>query len=116
MIYEADLHDLLSAYSRRRIRQARSSYRPPSPRVYQLDTARQRLDKLMPEIRDWRDLDTLLPDMGELGANPPPLRSVRASSMLAALEITKEGHARLRQREAYAPLYVRAAGDNAEHD
>ena len=40
VIYEADLHDLLSAYSRRRIRQARSSYRPPSPRVYQLDAAR----------------------------------------------------------------------------
>ena len=116
VIYEADLHDLLSAYSRRRIRQARASYSPPSPRVYQLDTARQRLDRLMPEVRDWRDLDTLLPDTGELGANPPPLRSVRASSMLAALEITKEGHARLRQREAYAPLYVRAAGEDAEHD
>lgn len=116
VIYEADLHDLLSAYSRRRIRQARASYRPPSPRVYQLDTARQRLDRLMPEVKDWRDLDTLLPDTGELGANPPPLRSVRASSMLAALEITKEGHARLRQREAYAPLYVRAAGEDAKHD
>lgn len=117
VIYEADLHDLLSAYSRRRIRQARASYRPPSPRVYQLDTARQRLDRLMPEVTDWRDLDTLLPDTGELGANPPPLRSVRASSMLAALEITKEGHARLRQREAYAPLYVRAAGEeDAKHD
>jgi segregation and condensation protein A len=117
VVYEADLHDLLSAYSRRRIRQARASYSPPTPRVYQLDAARQRLDRLMPEVTDWRDLDSLLPDTGELGANPPPLRSVRASSVLAALEITKEGHARLRQREAYAPLYVRAAGEeDAKHD
>jgi len=116
VIYEADLHDLLSAYSQRRIRQSRASYRPPSPRVYGLDKARERLETIMPEVKDWCELDALLPEMGELGANPPPLRSVRASSMLAALEITKEGHARLRQREAYAPLYVRANGDDATHD
>jgi segregation and condensation protein A len=33
---------------------------------------------------------------------------VRASSVLAALEIARDGHAQLRQREPYAPLYVRA--------
>lgn len=113
VVYEADLHDLLSAYARRRIRQSRSSYRPPAPRVYGLDKARERLEAMMPEVKDWCELDALLPQTGELGANPPPLRSVRASSMLAALEITKEGHARLRQREAYAPLYVRGAKDEA---
>lgn len=116
VIYEADLHDLLSAYTTRRIRQARSSYRPPTPKVYGLETARSRLETLVPEISEWRELDSLLPDNGELGADPPPMRSVRASSMLAALEITKEGHARLRQREAYAPLYVRAAKRDAPHE
>lgn len=108
VVYEADLHDLLSAYSSRRVKQAKSVYRPPTPKVYGLETARDRLETLMPQLTDWRDLDSLLPGAGELGANPPPMRSVRASSMLAALEITKEGHARLRQREAYAPLYVRS--------
>jgi segregation and condensation protein A len=108
VVYEADLHDLLSAYSSRRVKQAKSVYRPPTPKVYGLETARDRLETLMPQLSDWRDLDSLLPGAGELGANPPPMRSVRASSMLAALEITKEGHARLRQQEAYAPLYVRS--------
>ena len=108
VIYEADMHDLLSAYAARRVKQARSVYRPPTPKVYGLETARDRLETLMPQISDWRELDSLLPGAGELGANPPPIQSVRASSMLAALEITKEGHARLRQREAYAPLYVRS--------
>ena len=70
----------------------------------------------MPELKDWRELDSLLPDTGELGANPPPLRSVRASSVLAALEITKEGHARLRQREAFAPLFVRGASGDETSD
>ena len=117
MVYEADMHDLLSAYASRRVKQARSVYRPPTPRVYGLETARDRLESLMPQISEWRQLDSLLPGAGELGANPPPMRSVRASSMLAALEITKEGHARLRQHEAYAPLYVKAvSGEEGAHD
>ena len=116
VVYEADLHDLLSAYTHRRIVQARASYTPQTPRVYGLETARERLETLMPELKDWRELDSLLPDTGELGANPPPLRSVRASSVLAALEITKEGHARLRQREAFAPLFVRGASGDETSD
>ena len=76
-----------------------------------LEAARERLDAMMPELKEWRELDSLLPRGAELGADPPPHRSVRASSMLAALEITKDGHARLRQREAFAPIYVRGATD-----
>ena len=107
--YEADLHDLLSAYATRRSAKARAVYRPETPKVYGLETARQRLDSILPDVHDWRELDSLLPQSGELGEDPPPQRSVRASSTLAALEIAKEGHARLRQREAFAPLYVRGA-------
>lgn len=43
VIYEADLHDLLSAYARRRVMQARSIYRPEAPRIYGLEIARERL-------------------------------------------------------------------------
>lgn len=111
VIYEADLHDLLSAYATRRSLQARKIYRPVTPKVYGLEAARGRLEALIPDVKEWRDLDSLLPRAEELGMDAPPRRSVRASSVLAALEITKEGHARLRQREAYAPLYVRAADE-----
>lgn len=109
VIYEADLHDLLAAYAKRRSARILATYRPPTPKVYGLEVARSRLERMMPDISDWQELESLLPVGGELGADPPPLRSVRASSMLAALEITKEGHAQLRQRETYAPLYVKAA-------
>ena len=108
VVYEAELYDLLKAYAHRRWLQARSTYRPFVPKVYGLETARGRLEGLIPQVRDWQDLDSLLPEAQELGEDPPPRRSVRASSMLAALEITKEGRARLRQREAYAPLFVRS--------
>lgn len=112
VVYETDLHDLLSAYAHRRSAKARAIYRPETPRVYGLEVARERLSAILPEVKDWSDLDTLLPDDHDLGFDPPPRRSVRASSMLAALEITKEGHARMRQREAYAPLFIKAASDN----
>lgn len=109
VVYEADLHDLLSAYATRRCKQARAIYRPSAPRVYGLEAARGRLERLMSDVTDWQDLESLLPQAAELGPNAPSDRSIKASSMLAALEITKEGHARLRQREAYAPLYVKGA-------
>lgn len=116
VVYEADLHDLLSAYARRRSARAQATYRPPTPRVYGLEHARERLDAMMPELKTWRDLDSLLPDDQELGQEPPPRRSVRASSMLAALEITKEGHARLRQREAFSRLFIKGADRNETPD
>ena len=112
VIYEADLHDLLSAYAMRRSARIRSVYRPQTPRVYGLETARERLEALLPQVKDWREFDTLLPGENDLGANPPPRISVRASSVLAALEITKDGHAQLRQRAPYAPLYVRGCDRN----
>jgi segregation and condensation protein A len=109
VVYEADLHDLLSAYASRRTASIKSAYKPPSPKIYGLERARARLDAMMPNIKDWQELDGLLPEPGELGLDPPPLCSQRASSMLAALEITKDGHARLRQRDAFAPLFVKGA-------
>ena len=116
VIYETDLHELLSAYAFRRSAKARSTYRPQLPRVYGLETARERLEMLLPKVKDWCEFDSLLPGDADLGDNPPPSVSVRASSMLAALEITKDGHALLRQREPYAPLFVRACERNETHD
>jgi segregation and condensation protein A len=109
VVYEADLHDLLTAYAHRRCLLSRSIYRPDTPRVYGLEQARERLEAIMPSIKDWRELDSLMPEDKDLGLEPPPRRSIRASSMLATLEITKEGKARIRQREAFAPIFIRAA-------
>ena len=107
MVWEADLHDLLSAYAKRRARKAASVYRPPAVKVYALDEARDRLERILPRQSDWQDLDALMPDLTALGEDAPPRASIRASSTLAALEIAKEGAAEIRQREAYAPIYVR---------
>lgn len=109
--YEASLYDLLSAYAKRRQASIRTNYRPELPKVYALDAARTRLERILPEIRHWKTLDSLLPTDMELGQNAPPRRSVLASSTLAALEVTKDGHAELRQAKAYDPIEVRGKED-----
>jgi len=109
--YEASLYDLLSAYAKRRQAAIRTNYQPALPKVYAPDAARTRLECLLPEIRHWKTLDSLLPTNAELGADAPPRRSVLASSTLAVLEITKDGHAELRQAKAYDPIEVRGKED-----
>ncbi|MBI1236767.1 MAG: segregation/condensation protein A [Alphaproteobacteria bacterium] len=109
--YEASLYDLLSAYAKRRQAAIRTNYRPELPKVYAPDAARTRLERILPEIRHWKTLDSLLPTDAELGPDAPPRRSVLASSTLAALEVTKDGHAELRQAKAYDPIEVRGKED-----
>ena len=107
--YEADLHDLLRAYATRRQSRVKTDYAPKLPKVYGMETARGRLEMILPEVKDWRNLEDLFPDADDLGEDPPPHRSVVASSTLAALEITKDGRAKLRQDEAFAPIKVKGS-------
>ncbi|OAB56602.1 chromosome segregation protein ScpA [Leptolyngbya valderiana BDU 20041] len=107
--YEAELYDLLKAYAVRREREALRNYQPATPRVYSLEQARKRLSGLTRRLTGWDRLDALLPDEDELGLDAPGRDSVMASSLLAALEITKDGEAELRQEATYAPIWLRAA-------
>ncbi|NWN27623.1 segregation/condensation protein A, partial [Escherichia marmotae] len=44
------------------------------------------------------------------GASGPYAKSALASSFVAALELAKQGRVELRQKSAFAPLYLKAAG------
>ncbi len=104
--YEASLFDLLKAYARRCEAQAFSSYKPTAQPVYALETARRRLSAVVAGLGAWTPLDELLPGGDELGEDVPRA-SVLASSLLAALEIAKDGEAKLRQEAVFDPIYVR---------
>lgn len=112
--YEASLFDLLKAYARRRESQAFSSYTPSAQPVYPLEAARQRLSAVCSGLGVWTRLDDLLPDGAEAG-DGVPRASVLASSLLAALEIAKDGEAKLRQEAVYDPIYVRGGGKEGAH-
>lgn len=105
--YEASLFDLLKAYAGTREKFAFSTYEPEKPRVYSLEVARARLSLLAKRLTGWERLDSLLPGDDELGPDAPPPASLMASSLLAALEITKDGEAALRQEAVYGPIWIR---------
>ena len=104
--YKASLYDLMKAYAQRREREALTDYKPETPKVYSLEAARARLTDIARRLDQWSRLDALLPE--DLGEDAPPQTSVLASSLLAALEITKDGEARMRQDAVYAPIWMRS--------
>ncbi|VAW00312.1 Segregation and condensation protein A, partial [hydrothermal vent metagenome] len=107
-IFEASIYDLLCAYATRRSREARARVVVKKPILLALEEARHRLEKILGKMSDWLSLDQMVSDF-ELapGGVMPPRASLLASSLVASLELAKEGQAELRQTQAFAPLYVR---------
>jgi len=118
-IFEAEIFDLLKAYGTSRSRAAIRNHKLLKPRVMSLDDARNRLRRALSatgvDMSDWVALEGLLPDGAEIGVDGVPQASVRASSLLAGLELAKEGQIELRQLKAFAPIYLRGKekGDEA---
>ena len=114
--YEAELYDLLRAYARRREREAFSTYAPKPPTVYSLEAARKRLTGMAARLTGWTELEGLLPEETTFGEDGPGRESILASSLLAALEITKDGEAELRQDETYKPIWIRSKSERDSED
>jgi len=117
-IFEAEIFDLLKAYGTTRSRAAIRNHKLPKPRVMSLDDARNRLRRALNavgvDLSEWVSLDDMLPDGADIGAEGIPQSSVRASSLLAGLELAKEGQIELRQMKAFAPIYLRGKAADAK--
>lgn len=120
-LYEAELFDILKAYGESRSKASIRNHKLPVPNVLSLDEARSRLRRALAAVgintedKDtWLSLDSLLPDPEEIKEGLP-LASVKASSLLAGLELTKEGQLEIRQTGTFAPIYVRPA-DRKDND
>jgi len=110
-IFEAEMFDLLKAYGSSRSRAAIRNHKLVKPRVMSLDDARTRLRRAVRatgiDLKDWVELEGLLPDGADIGADGVPQASVRASSLLAGLELAKAGQIELRQLKTFAPIFLR---------
>ncbi|MBI1188824.1 MAG: segregation/condensation protein A [Alphaproteobacteria bacterium] len=104
--WRAELFDLLGAYCREAGKHVRREHKLKPRRVYPLTEARRRLERMLPEIEEWRPIEAVTPPP-ETGAEAPPPASYLASTFGAALEIAREGKAELKQSEAFAPLFLR---------
>lgn len=103
--YKDTLYDLLTAYAQDRVRKMGGGiYRPVQPLVLQIEEARERLERLLGKIGDWSALTRLLPTEWQ---GTGRRRSAMASTLLAALELARDGRVQLQQTAPFAEIYVR---------
>lgn len=109
-VYEANVYDLLKAYSQQRQRNATRTLHMEKRTVWSLKEARDELERLLGMACDWAPLDQLL---AEFLVEPEMRRTALASSFTATLEMTREGALEIRQAKSFAPLLVRRRGEAA---
>jgi segregation and condensation protein A len=107
-----DLGSLVRAYlmaQRRRTRARR--YQPRPLNLWSVKDALRRLGALLGSLPDWASLEQFLPE--SLGG-ALERRAALASTLLAGLELAREGMVRLRQERAFGPILVRRAAGRIE--
>ncbi len=103
-VYDANVYDLLKAYSQQRQRTAVLSLRMKPRTVWSLKEARDELERLLGMNLDWAPLDQLL---AEFLVEPELRKTALASGFTATLEMTREGQLEIRQSKSFAPLLIR---------
>ena len=99
------LYDLLTAYSAQRLKRVRgSTYRPVHAPVLLIEEARARLERMLGRIGNWNALSNLLPAEWSWGTRR---RSALASTLLACLELARDGRVELRQLQPFEEVYVK---------
>lgn len=103
--WEADLFELIAAYGAVMARTSPVVHQVARRPVMSLEDALARVSAMLGQSVEWARIESFLPRI----ADPTLRRSALASSFVAALELAKQGKAELKQDEAFAPLFVRAA-------
>ncbi|MGC9954949.1 MAG: ScpA family protein [Rhizomicrobium sp.] len=109
--YTDSLYDLLTAYAADRVKKLRGkSYEPLTSPVLLIEEARERLERMLGRIPDWNDLTKLLPFEWSRGQRR---RSALASTLLACLELARDGRVEIRQLAPFDEIYVRDRASEA---
>jgi segregation and condensation protein A len=99
------MYDLLTAYATDRVRKlGGKAYRPMMAPVLHIEEARERLERMLGRISDWSALDRLLPMEWSGGGRR---RSAMASTLLACLELARDGKVEIQQLAPFADIFVR---------
>ncbi len=102
-LWRTSLAELLSTYGAVMQRGRMINMTMPARRLMTPEAALQRLSRLLTG-QDWRDLATFLP---EGLADPLVHRSAVAASLIASLELARQGAIELRQAAPFAPIMIR---------
>jgi segregation and condensation protein A len=104
--YTDTLYDLLTAYATQRLKKAVSGkvYRPVHMPVMLIEEARERIERMLGRIGSWNGLSNLLPADWQGGTRR---RSALASTLLACLELTRDGRLEMRQLKPFEEVYIK---------
>jgi segregation and condensation protein A len=105
--YEVSLYDLLKAYGQSRSHGEVASLRIDPSDLYSVDDAIHRLGGLIGGAAAWRSLTAFLPSELPGGLR---WRSALASTLAAALEMSRRGALDVRQDGPFEPIYLRSGG------
>lgn len=83
-------------------------YRPRALTLWTVQDALGRLGRMIKTIPDWAELRSFLP---EHLTSPVERRAAWTSTLLASLEMARDGHVRLHQDRDFGPILVRQGGD-----
>jgi segregation and condensation protein A len=103
-LWQAEIYDLIAAYGRVSARTRPVMHVVADRQVMTLDAAIERVSRLVGAAIDWATIESFLPDHAQGSFR----KSALASSFLAALELARQGRVDLRQKSAFAPLYLKA--------
>ncbi len=102
-IWQAEIYDLIAAYGRVSARTRPVMHIVANRPVMTLEAALERVARLLGEQVEWATIEAFLP----AESSGPFRKSALASSFLASLELARQGRVELRQKSAFAPLYLR---------
>ena len=102
--WRESLWRLLKAYGDLSRRTRSQDWRPEVVEAYSVEEALRRLETLVGDLPDWKDMFSLFPDAVRSGIY---YRSVISSTLVASLELARQGRVELRQAEAFAVLEMR---------
>jgi segregation and condensation protein A len=104
-LWDANLFDLIQAYGHVKARAEPPLHVVHQRNVLTLEEAIDRVSRLVGSLVEWTAIQRFLPESDD----PQFRKSALASSFLATLELARQGKIALKQDQAFAPLYVRAA-------
>lgn len=101
-----EMSGLLSAYLMARRRAgAKLQYKPKPMLYFSVQNALERLQKLLGTLPDWSSLEQFLPEGLQDGI---PKRAAISATLIAGLEMAKDGRLNLRQDERFGPILMRS--------
>ncbi len=101
--WQAEIYDLIAAYGQISARTRPVMHIVAVRPVMTLEDAIQRVSELIGQRIDWSTIESFVPE----GASGLYRKSALASSFVAALELAKQGRVEIRQKSAFAPLYLK---------